>query len=81
MWPLATQSSEASRTRAPFHVCEVSCRARTERCPTVCRLGRLQRIRPVGIASGAGPPLPQKCGTRRIPRFYAARSAGRKMAN
>ena len=61
---------DAGRT-TPFRVCEVSCRARTERCPTVRRLGRPYGFAPSESYSVAGPPLPLVCGIRRQQGLYA----------
>jgi hypothetical protein len=59
---------DAGRT-TPFRVCEVSCRARTERCPTVRRLGRPDGFAPAFLIPG--PPLPLVCGIRRQQGLYA----------
>src|ERR1041384_495106 len=49
--------------KSPFCVCEVSCRARTERCPTVCRWGR-----PYGYAPSELLP-PRAPRSRRVAGF------------
>src|SRR5437763_17067512 len=45
-WLPLNRIRRISGENAPLHVCEVSCRARTERCPSVCRLGRLDGFAP-----------------------------------